>query len=398
MRKSVFILLIIISGGLVLYVAITQYVNRHQQPVQSIVEAPQLVPSATSLFSVTTSITPTVTLEPVNRYYDPALGISLSYPYLWRQVGYREFEGVDSYLKISDLPNYHSLSVTHVCEDYAYVNFSGKDTYPIPFGSGCAIILLPESSGNKVIGIFQYKSKVHEYNYFLLETTQPYFKDIAGSLVWDENSFVPYPSFSPTPQPLHLEEQGIEIGEVFLKEANFDGERWNLEGLFSNISDFNYDYRSEHCGRSVIVNEHILVVKEDGISIEVEQDGNVIFTIYISPSPSQSIWVFCEWNGKWILETSDFIIQDGQVLNHILGYDQMFGWNVLAGKPFYFFTQNGVVQISYNGQVLPVQYDYVPHYGCCEAGLARNPGCNNNIVWFFGAREGIWYFVEIGIK
>jgi hypothetical protein len=441
MKKSTFILLAVVCGGLALYFAITLYANNHQQPVQSVSEAtqpgentstptqtPTLIPTPTptptpiptkavetsgspavfyfpttpppDLTATAASITPTATPKPVNTYYDSALGFSLDYPYHWTQVGYREFEGADGYLKISDLPDYHSLSTTHVCEDYAYIHFPGADAYPIPFASGCAI-MFPPAYSDKAIGIFRYKSKVHEYNYFLLETTYPYFKDIAVSIVWDENPFVPYPSFSPTPQPLHLEENEFDLDEYFVKEAYFDGIRWDLDSVSlpaSGLYDDEYDYRSEHCSRRLVVNEHVFVVKEEGRTVKVEQDGDVIFAINVTITTSPGVWAFCEWNGSWILETSDFIVQDGRILNHELGYDEMFGWNVLAGKPFYFFTQNGVVQISYDGQVLPVQYDYVPHYGCCETGSARNPVCRNNGIRFLGAREGIWYMVEIGKK
>jgi hypothetical protein len=344
-----------------------------------------------------TPIIPTATLWPTATYYDPILGISVSYPATWEQQGYREFKGEDSYLKIVDLPNAHSLSITHVCEDYAYANFPDSTSQIGPFASGCAIII-PEELADRMIGIFRYKSKVGEYHYFLLDTTEPYFKYIALSLVWDEHQTMPNSSVSPNPQPLQFGDQGLEIRETFIEAASFDGEQWNTDHLYINRSDITSDYRSEHCGKSIVVGNNEFTVHDLSSSVVVQRDENTIFTINLSINPFPGVWVFCEWNGSWVLETSDFIIQDGQVLNHEFGYDQMFGWHILAGKPFYFFAQDGAVQISYNGQVLPIQYDYVPHYGCCEAGFGRNPKGNDNNYWFFGVREGIWYLVDIYVE
>jgi len=45
---------------------------------------------------------------------------------------------------------------------------------------------------------------------------------------------------------------------------------------------------------------------------------------------------------------------------------------------------------------LPYQYDEVVHYDCCEA-AAFNVAGNERMVWFHALRDGIWYYVEMGV-
>ena len=51
--------------------------------------------------------------------------------------------------------------------------------------------------------------------------------------------------------------------------------------------------------------------------------------------------------------------------------------------------------ISYDGEVLPVNYDEVIHYRCCEP-AAFNVGGSEQMVWFYARRDGAWYYVELG--
>ena len=49
--------------------------------------------------------------------------------------------------------------------------------------------------------------------------------------------------------------------------------------------------------------------------------------------------------------------------------------------------QDGKVRISYDGQVLPQQYNKVPHYGCCD-GAMFNPRSTEPMITVFGFRDG----------
>jgi hypothetical protein len=114
--------------------------------------------------------------------------------------------------------------------------------------------------------------------------------------------------------------------------------------------------------------------------------------VYLVDMPVKGLW---SWEGHWLLEVDGFLIQDGEVLNESLGFEEIFGWQLLDGKPFYHFRKGPRVGISYGGVRLPVSYEEVIHYRCCEPAAFNNAG-NEDMVWFYGLREGVWYYVEMG--
>jgi hypothetical protein len=115
--------------------------------------------------------------------------------------------------------------------------------------------------------------------------------------------------------------------------------------------------------------------------------------VFLVDMPVKGLW---SWEGHWLLEVDGFLIQDGQILNEALGYEEIFGWQLLNGKPFYYFRKGPRVGISYDGVRLPVYYEEVIHYRCCEASMF-NAGGNEDMAWFYGLREGVWYYGEMGV-
>jgi hypothetical protein len=129
---------------------------------------------------------------------------------------------------------------------------------------------------------------------------------------------------------------------------------------------------------------------------QVMQGGQQIYgfaSVYLVDMPVKGLW---SWDGHWLLEVDGFLIQDGEVLNERLGYEDIFGWQLLNGKPFYYFRKGPRVGISYDESILSVYYDEVIHYRCCEASMFNHDG-NQDMVWFYGLREGAWYYVEMGV-
>lgn len=88
------------------------------------------------------------------------------------------------------------------------------------------------------------------------------------------------------------------------------------------------------------------------------------------------------------------IYQDGAHLNDQLGSPEMFGFQFLGGKPFYFYQKDNRIHLGYDQQVLPVEYDAIPHYQCCSA-AELNPRSGPNWIAFFGRRGKTWYYTEI---
>jgi hypothetical protein len=106
---------------------------------------------------------------------------------------------------------------------------------------------------------------------------------------------------------------------------------------------------------------------------------------------------FQAWGNHWILEVSDFVAQDGEILNEQFGFEEVFSWYLIDEKPFYFFRKGPRVGISYDDQFLDVNYEEIIHGYCCGLGL-NNPMLFENTVRFFGKRDGIWYYVIVEVK
>jgi hypothetical protein len=150
------------------------------------------------------------------------------------------------------------------------------------------------------------------------------------------------------------------------------------------------------------------------VSVQVSRDGKIIYSIPAgdgSPiSALQGLWAYAN---HWTLEIAHVtqifsppnevslefygqIVQDGELLNERYGYDEAFGFQLMNGKPFYFFKRDGRIGISYDSQEVPLGYAQIPHYRCCS-GAEVNPKIAQNIVAFFAQRDGEWYYVEIGV-
>jgi hypothetical protein len=130
-------------------------------------------------------------------------------------------------------------------------------------------------------------------------------------------------------------------------------------------------------------------------SIDVRKDNQSIFQFATVFEADFGLHTFQVWQNHWLLEVRGFLIQDGVILNDTLGYEEIYNWQLLNGKPFYFFRKGPRVGISYDGQVQPAYYDEVAHYMCCGFAGA-NPYNNESMIHFFALREGVWYFVTIG--
>jgi hypothetical protein len=96
------------------------------------------------------------------------------------------------------------------------------------------------------------------------------------------------------------------------------------------------------------------------------------------------------------LEAIGKIIRDGEVLNDLYGYEEAFGFQLMDGKPFYFFKRAGQINFSYDGNDFPLGYTQIPHYLCCSAG-SLNPRMAPTMVAFFAQQGENWYYVEIGV-
>jgi hypothetical protein len=141
-------------------------------------------------------------------------------------------------------------------------------------------------------------------------------------------------------------------------------------------------------------------------SIIVTRNGEEIFRTAaggISPiNPLQDLWAY---DDHWVLETNLFledkpfngrVFLDGESIGQQNGYEEVFNFQTISKRPFYFFRRNGKVDAWFDGQEVSLGYDDVPHYQCCSAS-SLNPRAFLSAVVFFGVKGDTWYFVRIGV-
>lgn len=216
-----------------------------------------------------------------------------------------------------------------------------------------------------------------------------------NGLTIEENEIVGQPDLdSLSLNPAHGSEEAIrdrhaeEKGEVYLFLSR------------NSATDGTHTYEANE---SAVGHDVTITVTRDGETIFEESAGDSSPT-----APIRGLWMD---DGHWVLEFAYItttnvdntnytnavgqVTRDGVSLNEQYGYDEIFGYQLLDGKPFYFYTLDGKIHLSYDGEDLPIAYDEVYHYNCCSS--ARfNPVAGTNWVGFWGVREGVTYYTEIG--
>ena len=130
----------------------------------------------------------------------------------------------------------------------------------------------------------------------------------------------------------------------------------------------------------------------------VKRGDDVVYTYTPSKqyAGSPPVKRLAAWEGHWILETVEEVFVDGESLNEQLGVDEVFHCVTFQGQPLFFFEEDRQVSISYGGETLPISYDRVPHYWCCEP-ATFNVKSNEHMLWFYALKDGIWHYVEMGV-
>ncbi len=131
--------------------------------------------------------------------------------------------------------------------------------------------------------------------------------------------------------------------------------------------------------------------------IVVKSNGQPVYTLtaplsWAGISPVIGLW---SWQGHWLLEQGNVVVQDGVLQNLALGYDEMFDWHLVNGSPLYFFSRGGSFGLSYAGQELPPHYDDVLHGKlCCDWGV-YNIDPTTSGAWFYALKDGVWRLVSV---
>jgi hypothetical protein len=134
----------------------------------------------------------------------------------------------------------------------------------------------------------------------------------------------------------------------------------------------------------------------NGVEIR-RSDREVLFNFRTYFSTHLEVNSFRAWNDHWILTAGDFVVQDGEILNQKLGFQEMFAWSLIDEKPVYLFRKGARLGLSYDGKVLLLPYEDIPRGLCCGLGV-NNPGVYEDSMRFFGQRDGVWYYVVVRFR
>jgi hypothetical protein len=96
------------------------------------------------------------------------------------------------------------------------------------------------------------------------------------------------------------------------------------------------------------------------------------------------------WDDHLIVDLGSLVIQDGEILNEIYGFEEILHWRKINNKPFFFFRKGKFIGFSYDGDFYPLQYQNI-----LSGHWANSPGGMGNIVNFFGQRDGAMYYVIV---
>ena len=129
----------------------------------------------------------------------------------------------------------------------------------------------------------------------------------------------------------------------------------------------------------------------------INSDQEVKFSFAIYSEPMYSTRNFLIWNGHWVWVLRDFVIVDGEILNEVLGFQEIFYWRLINGKPAYFFRKDGRAGFSFDGKIYPLEYQNIAVYMCCGYSV-NNPSIENNSARFFAERDGVWYYVVLDFQ
>lgn len=151
------------------------------------------------------------------------------------------------------------------------------------------------------------------------------------------------------------------------------------------------------------------------VSVEISVDDTVVFTADAGKSspvnPLQGLWsykqdwfleyafvtiTYNESENTALSEINGHLVKSGVDLNEVNEYNEVFGFQLINGKPFYFFAMGDQIGFSYDDQITMLEFNNIPHYLCCSASIL-NPNQSQNMVSFFAQRDTTWYYVELGI-
>ena len=158
------------------------------------------------------------------------------------------------------------------------------------------------------------------------------------------------------------------------------------------------------------------VIENSIASIEVMLDNEVVLTVPVGDlryaaamdflqglTTHQEHWYMemehitgsIEGNQVWVRANGE-IFRSGVSLSELFGYDETFGFQVMAGEPFFFFRKGDEYGLNYSDEEVMLGFDEIAHHYCCGFSI-YNPMHYDSMISFYASKDGVRYYVEAGV-
>ena len=188
---------------------------------------------------------------------------------------------------------------------------------------------------------------------------------------------------------------------AFIVNTKGTGGNYQDSFLIQNdaINTWEYNHQSPPFAPILYQNEILWVTAtKDFYHVQIRKSSReAIFSFSVFTEPMYAVRRFSDWHGHWILAARDFLIQDGEIINEKLGYEEIFSWGLVEDKPIYLFRKGPRIGLSYDGKILALEYQNVARYLCCGYAV-NNPQIDSNGLHFYGKRNGVWYYVVVDVR
>jgi hypothetical protein len=195
-----------------------------------------------------------------------------------------------------------------------------------------------------------------------------------------------------------------DSGPIHAFVVNTRGTGGNYENSFlvqnDAIYQWEYNVQDPYYLAPVLYQGEVLWVKarQAGGHVQIlKSNQEVVSSFAVYTEPLYAVNRFTTWNGHLIFGARDFLIQDGEFMNKKLDFEEIFSWGLIAEKPIYLFRKGPRIGVSYDGKILPLNYQDVARYMCCSPAM-NNPSIDPDSVHFFAKRDGVWYYVAVKVK
>lgn len=361
-------------------------------------------------------------------YTSAVYQLSFAVPRDWEQTGDAAFSGENGFVRLETYRGY-GASVDQACEMEANLRPERYGLQPemrsipqewnsINLSADPCLILPGEDApdGAEAALILRDPSQPGEIAFLRLAVDPLYAELIAYSLILPPQTTATLPAAGSTPDPAsipaEIEPQITRLSPLTMESypivaASLDGPghfEFN-QRIPAAVLARRADLRSAagasapsgatSAGRAITLEQDYSSTGQAAAVVRV--DGQEVYRYnLLLHAGSTKIFGVWNWAGRWVLEVNGVLVVEGEIYNELAGYQEIFNFHILNGKPFFFFVKDGQTGIFYDGSAWPAQFEYVYHGACCEPAIA-NPGGNDAMVWFYALQQDWWDYVEIGI-